>query len=264
MRDLTLVLPHFTNLGMLEEQQRIWQSYPVDLRARLHVVVVDDCSPTGQRPSRASVTVTGLASLRIFRLLEKKRWNWLAARNLGAAVATTDWLLLTDIDHGLPVETLRRILDGELMPTFAYRFSRVDAPRRWPYRLADCPSYKPHNDTWLMTKALFNFDNGRKFVCGYDERLSGNYGTSGEFKDRVYACADGIVQLPDPMIRYPREIIADASTHPSVYTRKNDPENDARLAAVKAERSQIKDWRPLHGLIAHEEVYASIGSEVAA
>lgn len=258
MRDLTLVLPHFQNLGMLAEQQRIWASYPAGLRSRLHVVVVDDCSPKGLRPGRKAVSIDGLGSFRIYRLLEHKRWNWLACRNLGAKQATTDWILLTDMDHALPVETLRRLLEDPLDEKNAYRFSRVDAPRPWPYALSECPRYKPHNDTWLMTKALF-FSPG---VFGYDERLSGCYGTSGEFRDRVAATASAIVMLADPMIRYPREIIPDASTHPSVYTRKNDAVNDATLESRKSARAQIKHWKPLHGLIPFEVVYDSSLVEV--
>ncbi len=259
MRDLTLVLPHFCNLGQLAEQQRIWASYPDALRARLHVIVVDDCSPKGQRPSKKSVTVDGLGSFRIYRLLEKKRWNWLACRNLGAKLALTDWILLTDIDHGVPEETLRRLVDGPLEVRHVYRFARVDAPRPWPYRLSDCRPYKPHNDTWLLTKAMF-FSEA---VGGYDERLSGLYGTSGEFRDRLIRAATACVSLTDTVIRYPREIIADASTPPSVYTRKGDPKNDDELAKRKAARALIPNWKPLHGLIPYEEVYAS-SVEVAA
>lgn len=259
MRDLTLVLPHWHNLGMFAEQQHIWQSYPADLRSHLHVVLVDDGSAKGSRPSKKSVTVTGLGSLRIYRLLKHVRWNWLACRNLGAKLATTEWLLMTDIDHALPVETLKRLLTGDLDPRRAYRFNRVDAPREWPYALADCPSYKPHNDTWLMTRKLF-FSDG---IFGYDERLSGCYGTSGEFKDRVYATAGAVTRLTDVVIRYPREIIADASTPPSVYTRKNDAVNDAELERRKARRALIDGWRPVHGLIPYEDVYSSLCVEAA-
>jgi hypothetical protein len=252
-RDLTMVLPHFMNLGMLEEQQKVWADYPADLRKRLHVIIVDDCSPKALRPGRKSITVTGLASVRLYRLLEKKRWNWLSCRNLGAQVATTDWLLLTDIDHVLPASTLLRLLDGPLERRHAYRFARVDAPHPWPYDLSECSPYKMHNDTWLMERALFYDER----VFGYDERLSGLYGTSGEFRDRVVATASAIVVVSDPMVRYPREVIADASTHPSVYTRKNDQENDRELAWRKAERERIPNWRPLHGLIANELMFDS-------
>lgn len=250
MRDLTVVLPYFCNAGMLAEQQAIWASYPDEVRSRVHVIVVDDCSPEGDRISPTDLTCAGLASFRAYRLLEKKRWNWLACRNLGAKMATTEWLLLTDIDHGQPLVTLRRILDGVLEPRNVYRFARVDAPHRWPYELTDCQAYKPHNDTWLMTKAMF-FDPR---IGGYDERLAGTYGSSGEFKDRVMARARAQVLLVEPVIRYPRTVIPDASTSPAVYTRKGDSANDEDLQRRKHARALIPNWKPLHGLTPYEEV----------
>jgi len=146
---------------------------------------------------------------------------------------------MTDIDHVLPSETLRRLVMGDLSQSHAYRLARVDAPRRWPYTLAECRPYKEHPNTWLMTRAMFDK------VGGYDERLSGCYGTDGEFRDRVQAAAHGVVWLTDVMIRYPREIIADASTLPSVYTRKGDPKNDADLLERRVQRERIAGWRPL-------------------
>lgn len=252
MRQLTIVFPFYMNLGMLSEQQRVWMDYPADLRARLHVVVVDDCSPKGKRPGRKSLTATGLASLRLYRLTEKKRWNWLACRNLGAEVATTEWLLLTDIDHVVPVSTLDRLLNGPLDARSVYRFGRVTAVQRWPYDVTAAPTYKPHNDSWLLTRALF-FDDR---VGGYDERLSGCYGTSGEFKDRLFAAMDAHVLLPDVLVRYPREVIPDASTLPTVYTRKNDPVNDADLTMRKEARARLKHWRPLRLTVPYEQVSA--------
>jgi hypothetical protein len=250
VRDLTVVYPYFSNPGMFQEHQKIWSSYPADLRARLHVIVVDDCSPKAYRLHRKLITVEGLGSLRVFRLTDKKRWNWLACRNLGATMAQTDWVLFTDIDHAIPVETLDPLVSGPLAPGYVYRLLRVDAPHPWPYALSACSPYKDHPDTWLMTKTLF-FDDK---VGGYDERLAGCYGTSGEFRERVMRAA-AYQRLPYPMIRYPREIIADASTSPSVYTRKGDPENDAELTKRKTEREKIHGWKPLHGLTPFEPVY---------
>lgn len=263
MRPITLVLPFFANLGMLAEQQAVWADYPDWMKALLHVVVVDDCSPKEQCPSAASVTLHDLASFHIYRLLEKKRWNWLACRNLGAKVARTDWLLLTDIDHVIPASTFERLMRGPLVPEDVYRFKRVTTTGRWPYDVKAQPAYKPHNDTWFLTRKMFFYDDGKKFVCGYDSRLSDLYGTSGEFRDRLVAAAHASVILDNVIIRYPREIIADASTPPSVYTRKGDPANDAELARRKAERAKIPNWRPLHGLIESELVYSSLRAEVA-
>lgn len=240
MRELTLVLPHFMNLGMLAEQHRVWAAYPDELKARLHVIVVDDASPKGHRPSVKHLPNVGLASERLYRIVPPKvRWNWLACRNLGHSEATTEWVLFTDIDHVLPADTLRRLVTGDLDPDCVYRTARVDAVRPWPYALSDCTPYKPHPNTWLMTRAMYDR------IGGYDERLSGCYGTDGEFRDRVYTHAKAVVSLAEPLIRYPREIVADASTDPTVYTRKNDPVNNADLEHRRQQRSAIKDWRPV-------------------
>ncbi len=249
MRDLTLVMAHYMNLGILAEQQKVWMAYSAKLRAKLHVIVVDDCSPKGNgRPYPSHLTATGLASFRLYRLLKKVRWNWLAARNLGMNQATTEWVLMTDIDHVMPAETLKWILTAPLDTQHVYRFSRVDAPHPWPYTLQDCTPYKYHPDTWLLTRAMFDS------VGGYDERLSGCYGTSGEFRDRVLNTAKAHVRIEEVMVRYPREIIADAST--TVYTRKGDPANDIELVQRRQLRSLIPDWKPLRGTFPWEQVAA--------
>ena len=259
MRPLTLVMPHFANLSMLAEHHAVWADYPADLKPYVHVIVVDDCSPKGAatRPTEHTLKDVGLASERLYRLQKKVRWNWLACRNLGMDQAQTEWALMTDMDHVLPAETLRRLVCGDLEAENVYRLSRVDAPRPWPYALMDCKPYKFHPDTWLLTKRTFDR------AGGYDERFSGCYGTSGEWRDRVIAVAKAEVRLTQSMVRYPREIISDASTHPSVYTRKGDPKNDAELLARRKQRDLIPDWKPLR-LTFPWEFVASVGAEVAA
>lgn len=241
MRDLTLVLPYYRNLGMFLEHQTIWATFPEELRARLRVILVDDGSPKAFRIPHKAITITGLGSFRRYRILKDVRWNWLACRNLGVHEATTDWVLLTDIDHVLLAKTVEQVTTMDLDPANVYRLGRVDAPHPWPYTVADCAvreAKRFHPNTWLLTRSMFDR------IGGYDERLSGCYGTDGEFKDRVREHAKAVVQLGDVLtIRYGREILPDAST--IGFTRKNDPANDADLQQRRVKRALDPNWRPL-------------------
>jgi hypothetical protein len=236
-REMTLILPYYENRAMFREQQRIWRGYHGKRKGALHVIVVDDASPT--HPAAGHVEDTGIASFRLFRTGVDVRWNWLFCRNLGVELATTEWVLLTDMDHVLPEATLRRLIRGRLDPLKVYRLSRVDAPHLTPY--------KPHPNTWVMTRHMFLHRIG-----GYDERFSGYYGTDGEFRDRVQAWAQDVVMLPDPMIRYPREVIADAST--TTYGRK-EPVDRESVKRIRIEREREIGWVPRRLTFPWTQVY---------
>ena len=224
MRAITLVLPYYENPGIVPEHVRAWSGYPPELQACLHVIMVDDGSPIYPlRPFTAPI-----ASIRCYRILKDVRWNWLACRNLGVSEATTDWVLLTDIDHVLSVEAARFCMDGSLERSTVYRFSRVDAPHLTPY--------KAHPNTWFLTRKMFDA------IGGYDERFSGYYGTDAEFRERVERAASQIVMRPEALIRYPREVIPDAST--TKYQRKQ-PEDKVGVTRIRQERARIPNWRPL-------------------
>lgn len=227
IRPITLVLPFYENPGMLREQQRAWRAYPAELKAQLRVIVVDDGSPS--RPALPAVEPTGVASFRLYRTAVDVRWNWLFCRNLGVQEADTTWVLLTDIDHVVPSQTLTALMtDRQLNPLDVYRFSRVDAPHLTPY--------KPHPNSWFLTRKLFDQ------IGGYDERFSGFYGTDAEFRDRVHATARAVVMRGDVLIRYPREVLADAST--TTYGRKEEQDR-INVQRIRAERAAVPNWRPL-------------------
>jgi len=224
MRDLTLIHPYYENPGMLREQQRMWASYPDDLKARLSVIVVDDGSPLD--PAVRHLAETGVSSFTLYRTLVDVRWNWIFCRNLAMAQMQTAWALMTDIDHVLPADTLRCLLERDLDPATAYTLSRVDAPDRRP-------NPKPHPNTWLMTRTVF------ERAGGYDERFSGYYGTDGEFRRRVAKVAP-IVLLPEVLIRYPKTVLADAET--SRYGRKErqDAVNVPKILLARKDRAPLR------------------------
>ena len=211
---ITICLPFYCNHSMLDIQLDNLASLPAELKKHYALIVVDDGSPVP-----AKIRDVGLHA-RLYRMGVDVPWNQDACRNLAAHHAERGWLLLTDMDHLPPHETLEAIVKMEKYTGMAYKFSRVTAPKMTPYH--------EHPNSWLMTKTVY------EAAEGYDERYAGIYGTDGPFAHRVKAHAS-VIKLNEILIRYPREHVADAST--STLTRRS-PENDELKKRVS---KQIKD-----------------------
>jgi hypothetical protein len=222
MTPATLVMAYYENAGMLREQFSTIRALPAKLRDLLHVVIVDDGSP-----KNPAVPEDIGCPLQIYRIGVDIRWNQDACRNIGVHHAETEWLLLTDMDHVAPQATWERLLLRKYDGGVAYRFARVSMP--------DLAPYKPHPNSWFMTRRLFDR------AGGYDESFAGIYGTDAVFRDQLAAAASEIVMLKEILIRYPREVIKDAST--TTYLRKQ-PEDRAGMAAMKEKRAGDPDWKP--------------------
>jgi hypothetical protein len=218
-KHVTLVLPYYENPQFLRTQLAWWATFPAHLLAHLTVILVDDGSPlTPAADALAGVVLP--PDLRVFRLDVDVRWNWLAARNIGAHHAADGWLLLTDMDHVVPVTTLTALVYGAHDPSFIYGFSRIEA---------DGARLAPHPNSWFMTRTRF------WQVGGYDEALSGHYGTDGDWRRRCALVAP-IHIVEDRLIRH--EHVGDSST--THYLRKQ-PE-DAGVKRIVAQRRP--GWRP--------------------
>jgi len=226
MSTLSLCLPFYKNPIMLAAQYAVWASYSDTMKDQIEIVLVDDGSPADV----AALTVPrpdGLPTLRIYRVLVDIPWHQHGARNLAATEALGPWLFLTDMDHVLPVESLRQVLAIVETGTDAvYTFQRLDAPDLRPTQ-NERGNLKPHCNTFLMTKARF------WKVGGYDEDCVG-YGTDGYFRHRLYRKGPAIHLAHVPVIRYPREVIADASgSQPGM-----DPKAFRNAGRRKAETAQ--------------------------
>jgi len=217
-KDITLVLPYYDNQQFLRQQVGWWTTVPASLRAYLNAIIVDDGS---QLPAvDVLMRLDFPFPIRLFRIEEDIRWNWLAARNIGFQHAANGWVLVTDMDHVAPVTTLEALVYGQHNPKIIYSLSRIEHTGE---------VITPHSASFFMTREMF------WKVGGYDETLSGHYGTDGDWRRRCAATAPMAV-LTDRLVRH--EYQSDSST--SRYLRKQ-PE-DAAVRGLIAKRG--KGWKP--------------------
>ena len=204
MRDFTLILPYYDQPAMLARQVQEWEGYPEGVR----VIVVDDASPG--HPAVDIIPETSRAW--ILRVEVDIPWNRNHARNLGAHVAETDWILHTDIDHILPVASAQQLLEREVDPAHWYRFARDRVGRADETRQKDAlspdavrGSIKPHVDSFLCTRELY-WKAG-----GYDEDFRGSLGGSSLFLKHMGIDGGDPITLPIKLEVHTSDSVSDAS-----------------------------------------------------
>ena len=224
MKRVTLCMAFYRNPSMLLRHYALFATFEPWMREAIDVVVVDDGSPEPQRAFGPSLVASDV-HVRVYRMGIDIPWNQDACRNVAVQHAETQWVLLTDMDHMVPRQTWEVVLTQKLDPECAYTFERVNDPA--------LDAYKPHPNSWLMTRALYDR------AGGYDERYAGIYGTDGNFRNRLMRFAREFRRLPVPLIRVPREVTPDAST--TTYPRKSiaDDEKKRRVAAEIAKAPQV-------------------------
>lgn len=198
-KPVTLILPYFENPKTFIKRLRMFADLTPGMREHMRLIVVDDCSAPGETAFSAlrlqpMVLPEGFS---LYQIKQKVRWNWLAARNIGAHEATDgSWLAMTDMDHTMPFTTTMALLYGPHDPETIYRFTRLDAD-------AGMREIAPHPNSWMMTKTMF------WRIGGYDERFSGYYGSDGSYRRRCARTAP-IAIMNRPLVR--KEHDGDSST----------------------------------------------------
>lgn len=224
MRHISLIMPYYNNPGMLAIHYDYLSKIPGEIKSQIDVVIVDDGSFV--KPAIDVERPEGLPSLTIFQVLVDKPWHQHAARNIGAYHAEGPWILLTDMDHLVPVQTWTDLLARQNRGKI-YTFTRVDAPDMTPKLHPKTGLPHSHPNSFCLTKELY-WDVG-----GYDEDFCGVYGTDGLFRSRLFSKAKE-VKLNSPLVRYSREVQDDAATNTLPRKEGRDPLAKKRIREEKA------------------------------
>jgi hypothetical protein len=149
-----------------------YAAYPPELLAQVHFVIVDDGSPVEYQIPDLPLNLTWL------KIDQDIRWNQPGARNLGATYARADTIMLSDLDHELPLESMQQLVKLPPCGKRLYKMWRKDSEGQYQ---------KGHPNLFVMSR-------GRFMECnGYDEELSGHYG-SDDYRFVKYQKARGSLQ----------------------------------------------------------------------
>lgn len=211
MTEFTLIVPYYRNPLMLVRQINEWIHYPEGVK----IICVDDGSPEPAWPimSEAGPLYFWGNRLQLYRIGVDIPWNRGGARNLGAHVAETEWILHADIDHVLPADAALALLDFQPSPKHWYRFPRfrkgkADETRKKDKVPDDCEygEIHPHVDSYLVRRDVY------WQVGGYDEDFSGCLGGGNMFLHLLEKHQPSeLLTTPIRLEVYTRSEIADAS-----------------------------------------------------
>jgi hypothetical protein len=199
---------------MLARQIAEWNRYDGSLR----IVLWDDCSHEPVLPLvKKLASKATLGVLEVYRTEVDKPWAREFCRNAMAKVASTPWLLMVDLDHVLPAESLRLLRGTPLPPKRWFRFRRIrvgkaDETRKKDLANAGVPDdaefaeVKPHVDSYLCRAKHF-WKAG-----GYQELFVGVLGGGNEFLRRFEALYPVEVIPGDVFLHvYTLHVVNDAS-----------------------------------------------------
>lgn len=205
MRELSIVIPFYRNLPMLALHLENLSSVEIPVMRQLTIFLIDDCSPADERPDvmlrNANDEVR--SRIRLLRVLDDIPWNQHGARNLGAKLCKTHWLLVTDIDRIVPAHDLRILVTRKLDDSKHYKPLQYRMRPLLP--LAELSARAPY-DQFLCTRRAY-WKAG-----GYDEDYCGSYGGDGPFLKELEKRAP-LERLADVrMFRYNRHVLDGANT----------------------------------------------------
>ena len=187
---LSLIYPIYVeNQNGLEKiinNIRYYEKLPDFILKNLNIIIVNDGSPLKIEWPEFNL------NLSILNIKENIKWNSGGAKNLGVCFCQTERILISDIDHFFPEETIEfcmKTIDTENI----YCFNQIEI-------LEDGKEdhlNSPHPNIFFMTKKTY-------FILhGYDEDFSGYYGDDiffrkillDKFPDKIFiAPVDSYIQ----------------------------------------------------------------------
>ena len=120
LNNLTIIHTYYNERSLLETQIERWNVY----NQPVNIILIDDGS---QKVPAIDVikehTLKENINFSLYRVNEDIGFNSHGCRNLGARLATTEWLVFLDIDYTIQPNDLRRLREDRLDPDSWYEMN---------------------------------------------------------------------------------------------------------------------------------------------
>lgn len=201
MKAITWIIPYYRALPMLRRQLEHYATYSEETLRHITWIYIDGCSPLLERPDDVIRAAPKRIRERIelLRVVDDIPWNQHGARNLGAHLAKTDWLLMTDMDRALTAYDVKRLLEAKLEPKCYYKPVGLALYKDFPRSDNKIPA----NQFLVTRKAYWS-------VGGYDEDYCGSYGGDKQFLDALSKRVELKVMRDIRLLRYQDEVLPGA------------------------------------------------------
>jgi predicted glycosyltransferase involved in capsule biosynthesis len=154
---ITLVLHCYGNQSAIDSQLLKFSAMKSSVSSRINFVIIDDCSSP-------SLSLTWSHHLNVSHLIitDDIPWNMAGCKNLGASIATTEYLLFTDVDYYFSETSLSLLVEN---------ISFLDAKKLYLFNARYMgKQISPHPNSFLVNR--FEYLQ----VGGMDEDFCGAYG----------------------------------------------------------------------------------------
>ncbi len=207
---LTVIIHIYNNQKVLDLQAQFWSGW--EQVPNLELIFIDD----GSIPPLDLKHIP--AWVRKIRILDDIPWNQPGAKNLGASLSSSPWLLFLDADQFLDKNALGELLGRlpKLAKGTIYRFNRYCAKTNRALEI--------HQNCQLISK--LDYEN----FGGYDEDFSGNYGHEDAYLERLWRLLGGKIEVLD------KPHISDLSEMKTMGLNRNDRPNEL------LRRRKIRYW----------------------
>lgn len=158
---ISIVYPFYNHHVIFKHHLNVWNKYGREILDQIEFVIVDDHSYQQIEIDKRFDNL----NIKVYRVLDDIVWNY-GAKNLGVQEASGHWFLLSELDHLLPLEACKKILELPRDRGSYYMFKRRNHANHANKRYINTI----HPATYYMSKSAF-YDAG-----GIDEDFSGAYG----------------------------------------------------------------------------------------